>query len=288
MLEIGRQNQLLVLETGTHGAILDGGQRGRLLLPLSQCPKRIAPGDLLEVFIYTDAEGEPVATTRQPAIELGQVGWLEVAEVNSLGAFVTWGLPKDLFVPYAEQQQPLAKGRRCLVWLYLDNQGRLAGSTRIDHWIKDENKGLKQGEKVSLIIGDKTELGFKAIINDRCWGLLYSNELYRRIRKGQRLDGYVKRLREDGKVDLSLNPPGFSRDEMARVGATIVASLEEHDGFLPLNDKSPPREIYAAFGVSKKVFKKALGSLYKQRLISLHSDGIRLQGHRIPAASKQE
>ena len=276
MLNIGQYNTLKVLEVGTHGAILDGESQGRLLLGRSQCPEGVAPGDTLNVFVYLDAQGDPVPTSKKPAAELGQVAWLEVVSANDLGAFVDWGLPKDLFIPFAEQQHKLIKGRYTLVKIYLDNQGRLAGSTRIDHWIKDEPQGLKQGEKVSLMIADKTELGFKAIINHECWGLLYSNELYRRIRKGQQIEGYVKRIREDGKVDLTLNQPGFSKDKIGSVTEKILSSLEENDGFINMTDKSPPPEIYAAFGVSKKVFKQAIGALYKQRRITLESDGIRL------------
>jgi predicted RNA-binding protein (virulence factor B family) len=276
MLDIGQFNQLKVLEIGSHGAILDGGQWGRLLLPLQQCPEALAPDDELSVFIYLDAQGDPVPTTQHPAALIGQVAWLEVVDANNLGAFVGWGLPKDLFIPFAEQQHTLSKGSHTLVRIYQDNQGRLAGSTRIDHWIKDNAEGLKKGEKVSLVIADKTELGYKAVINHKYWGLLYSNELYRRIRKGQVVDGYVKHIREDGKVDLSMNQPGFSRDQMDSVSIAILASLEENDGFLALTDKSPPPEIYAAFGISKKVFKQAIGSLYKQRLITLESAGIRL------------
>jgi predicted RNA-binding protein (virulence factor B family) len=276
LLNIGHFNQLRVLEIGTYGAILDGGQSGRLLLTLLQCPEALAPGDDLEVFIYLDAEGDPVPTTRRPAAEMGQVAWLEVVDANSLGAFVDWGLPKDLFIPFAEQQHTLSKGQHTLVMVYQDNQGRLAGSTRIDHWIKDDSRGLRQGEKVSLVIADKTELGFKAIINHECWGLLYGNEVYRRIRKGQVVDGYVKRIREDGKVDLSLDQPGFSKDKMEMVTSAILTSLKENDNFLALTDKSPPLEIYAAFGVSKSMFKQAIGALYKQRRIALESTGIRL------------
>ena len=276
MLNIGQFNTLKVLEIGAYGAILDGDDRGRLVASKLQCPEALAAGDDVEVFIYTDAEGDPVPTTRRPKAKLGQVAWLEVVNVNNVGAFVDWGLPKDLFIPFAEQQHALNTGRHTLVKVYQDNQGRLAGSTRLDHWIKDESEGLKPGEKVSLVIADKTELGFKAVINHSYWGLLYGNELYRKIRKGQVIDGFIKRIREDGKVDLSLDQPGFSKDKIGSVSDAILSSLEENDGFLALTDKSPPPEIYAAFGVSKKVFKQALGALYKQRRVTLESTGIRL------------
>jgi predicted RNA-binding protein (virulence factor B family) len=276
MCEIGRFNELKILEVGIYGVILDGGHWGRLTMPLQQCPKPPTPGDNIEVFIYLDAEGDPVPTTLRPSAELGQVAWLKVVDVTSVGAFVDWGLTKDLFIPFAEQQHPLTKGDHALIRVYLDNQGRLAGSSRIDHWIKDDSMSLKHGEKVSLVIADKTELGFKAVINHECWGLLYGNELYRRIRKGQVMDGYIKQIRKDGKIDLSLNQPGFSEGKMDSIAKAILAALEESGGFLALTDKSPPPEIYAAFGVSKKVFKQAIGALYKQRRISLEDTGIRL------------
>lgn len=274
--EIGHFHTLNVLEVGTQSAILDGEHFGRLPLSLEQCPKTLASGDQLEVFIYMDAEGSLVPTTLRPTAELGQVAWLKIVEVNNLGAFADWGLPKDLFIPFAEQQHPLSKGGNALVRVYLDNQGRLAGSTQIDHWIKDSAQDLKQGEKVSLIIADKTELGFKAVINHECWGLLYSNELYRRVRKGQVMDGYIKQIREDGKIDLSVNQPGFSQGKMDDISTKILAALNENAGFLAVTDKSPPPEIYARFGVSKKVFKQAIGALYKKRVIALESGGIRL------------
>ena len=276
MLHIGQLNHLKVLEVGAYAAILDGDQAGRLPLSLQQCPQGLAPDDDLEVFIYLDAEGDPIPTTLCPAAHLGQVAWLEVVEANDLGAFASWGLPKDLFIPFAEQQYSLRKGTHTLVRVYQDNQGRLAGSTRIDYWISDDSQGLNQGDKVSLIIGDKTELGFKAIINHACWGLLYGNELYRKIRKGLIIDGYIKQVREDGKVDLTLDQPGFSTDKIDIVSSAILASLKDNDGFIGLTDKSPPPEIYTAFRVSKKVFKQAIGALYKQRRITLESSGIRL------------
>jgi predicted RNA-binding protein (virulence factor B family) len=284
MLYIGQLNHLKVLEVGAHAAILEGDQWGRLPLPLQQCPQGVAPGDDLEVFIYLDAESDAVPTTLRPAASLGQVAWLEVVEANELGAFANWGLPKDLFIPFAEQQYALYKGAHTLARVYLDNQGRLAGSTRIDYWISDDSQGLQQGDKVSLIIGDKTELGFKAIINHTCWGLLYSNELYQKVRKGLVTDGYIKQIRGDGKVDLTLDQPGFSTNKMDIVSSAILASLEKNDGFIGLTDKSPPPEIYATFRVSKKVFKQAIGALYKQRRITLESSGIRL----ISSAINQE
>lgn len=276
MLQIGQYNQLNVLEVGPYGIILDGLDQGRLLLARRQAPNDIKEGDSLEVFVFIDAEGDPVPTTDRPAATVGQVAWLEVAEVSQVGAFANWGLSKDLFIPFAEQQHALSKGRHTLVRVYLDNQGRLAGSTRIDHWIKDEPGNLKRGEKVSVIVGDKTELGYKAVINHESWGLLYSNELFQRIRKGQQLEAFVSRVREDGKVDLSLTQPGFSKQKMDGVSGQILAALEDNDGFLPLHDKSSPEEIYARFKVSKKVFKQAVGTLYKARRITLESGGIRL------------
>ena len=275
MLNIGQFNQLKVIEVGTHGVILDGGDHGRLLLSLQQCPPGIASGDELDVFVFLDAEGEPVPTTDSPAAELNQVAWLEVVEANRLGALVDWGLSKDLFIPFAEQQHKLKKGSHTLVKVYMDNQDRLAGSTRIDHWVKDESQGLKPRDKVKLIIAEKTELGYKAIINHEYWGLLYSNELYQRVRKGQVLTGYIKRIREDGKVDLTLSQPGYSRNKMEGITEDILSALDENDGFLALTDKSPPEEIYARFKVSKKVFKQALGALYKKRQITLENKGVR-------------
>ena len=164
-------------------------------------------------------------------IAIGQVAWLKVVEVNHLGAFVDWGLSKDLFIPFAEQHHPLKPGNHTIVKVYLDNQGRPAGSTRIDHWIEDTATGLKVGEKVSLLVAEQTELGFKAIINHQYWGLLYSNELYRRIRRGQALDGYIQRIRDDGKIDLSLNQPGFNNSKIDGVAQKIVSQLNENSGF---------------------------------------------------------
>jgi len=208
-------------------------------------------------------------------LTIGQVAWLKVVDVNDLGAFVDWGLSKDLFIPFAEQQHPLRPGSFTLVKIYLDNQGRPAGSTRIDHWIEDTATGLSIGQEVALLIAEQTDLGFKAIINDQFWGLLYSNELHRRVRKGQVVEGYIQRIRDDGKIDLTLNQPGFSASRIDAVARAIENNLHANSGFLALNDKSPPPDIYAAFGVSKKVFKQAVGALYKARKITIEPSGLR-------------
>ncbi|GHD11969.1 nucleotide-binding protein [Halioglobus japonicus] len=275
-LNIGRYNVLEVLETGEHGVILDGLDADRLLLSRRQSPAGLAPGDSLEVFVFLDSLGDPVPTTRKPAAQVGEIAWLEIVEANHLGAFADWGMSKDLFIPFAEQPSKLSKGRHALVYLYLDNEGRLAGSNRIDHWVEDEAREFKTGQAVSIMIADKTEMGFKAIIEHQFWGLLYANELYQRVRKGQVLNAYIKRVRPDGRIDLTLSQPGFSQGKMAGVGEQIMAALQANDGFLALSDKSPPQDIYATFKVSKKVFKQALGGLYKQRKIVFEDGGTRL------------
>ena len=196
--------------------------------------------------------------------------------MNHLGAFADWGLSKDLFIPFGEQRHPLTAGSFAVVKVYLDNQGRPTGSTRIDRWIEDTSSAYSVGEEVEILIAEQTELGFKAVVNHQVWGLLYSNELYRRIRRGQKITGFVQRVRDDGKIDLSLNRPGFSESKIQPVIDAIEAKLSESQGFLALNDKSPPSAIYAAFGVSKKVFKQAIGSLYKARKITIEAEGIRL------------
>ena len=221
------------------------------------------------VINKTDAENA------RPEITIGEVAWLKISEVNHLGAFADWGLSKDLFIPFGEQRHTLRAGSFAVVKVYLDNQGRPTGSTRIDRWVEDTSTALTVGQEVDLLIAEQTELGFKAVINHKCWGLLYSNELYRRVRRGQKITGFVQRIRDDGKIDLSLNRPGFSESKIQPVIDAIAAKLNENEGFLPLNDKSPPPAIYAAFGVSKKVFKQAVGALYKARKITIEVDGIK-------------
>lgn len=276
MIKLGQFNLLTVSGTRANGVTLDGGDSREVFMPLEPGQATCRPGDQVEVFIYLDSTGLLAATTTRPLAEMGQVAWLQVVDVNQTGAFVNWGLPKDLFIPFAEQQHPLRKGQHTLVKVYLDNQNRIAGSTRIDHWIDDDASGIKAGQQVSLLIADKTELGFKAIINHDCWGLLYSNELFQPLRKGQALTGYIKQIRADNKVDLTLNKPGFSKDKIDAVALEIIAAMESQGGRLLLTEKSPPEDIYAAFGVSKKIFKQAVGALYKLRRVNIEAGIISL------------
>lgn len=277
MIRLGQLNSLQVLKTSSYGVTLDGGDYGSAVLTSQQLDHDTEAGEWLQVFVYLDASGGLVASIKAPVAVVGEVAWLEIVEVNAVGAFAAWGLTKDLFIPYAEQQYPLRKGGHSLVRIYLDNQQRLAGSTRIDHWIKDDSSDLKEGEEVALIIGDKTELGYKAIINHRSWGLLYSNELYQRVRRGQSLTGYVRKLRTDGKADLSLVKPGYSSGKIEAVAQDILARLQQQGGRLAIADKSPPELIYAEFKISKKVFKQAIGLLFKQRRINLEPGAISLR-----------
>ena len=276
MLKIGCFNKLRVVKTLLSGALLDGGRLGDVKLDQHDASEYFREGEQVDVFVYLNGERALAATTLQPLAEVGHVAWLKVVEVNRLGAFADWGLPKDLFIPFGEQQFELCKGNQALVRVYIDNQNRIAGSTRLNRWVSDEATGLKVGEQVSLIIADKTELGYKAIINHCAWGLLYANELYKPIRKGQTMKGFVKGVRKDKKVDLSLDKPGYTQSKIDAAAEGILGKLREHEGRLLLTDKSPPEAIYAVFGVSKKVFKQALGLLYKQRRVTLDVQGISL------------
>jgi predicted RNA-binding protein (virulence factor B family) len=276
MLQPGQFNNLVVTRVRADGVILDGGGSGDLFLPIPPGEPAPEAGEPTRVFVYQDSAGHCVATTAVPLVQVGGVAWLEVVAVNETGAFLDWGLPKDLFVPFAEQQHKLRAGQRTLVRAYLDNRGRITGSTRIDRWITDEADGLGPGDQVELLVADRTELGFKAIVNQQSWGLLYGDELFRTVRKGQQLTGYIKRVRADGKLDLTLVKPGFSKGRIESVSDQILQRLEAGGGRLLLTDKSPPAEIYAAFGVSKKVFKQALGALYKARLVRLDDNVVTL------------
>ncbi|MCR8922737.1 S1-like domain-containing RNA-binding protein [Dasania sp. GY-MA-18] len=276
-VQIGKTNTLSISKINAVGAMLDGGPLGSILLTATANTPSLVVGENIEVFVYLDAEGELAATTLKPKAQLGEIAWLQVADVTNVGGFLDWGLPKDLFIPFAEQQFELQVGRHVLAKVYLDKKNRLTASTRLDHLLSDDEHNFKDGEKVNLLIAEKTELGYKAIINHQCFGLLYDNELIQPLKKGQSHTGYIKKIRSDNKIDLSLNPIGFNQQQHDAIGQSILDKLKENDGFMLLNDKSPPEAIYKVFGVSKKAFKKACGTLYKKKLIDIEKQGIRLR-----------
>jgi len=273
LIQLGEFNTLKVSGSHRAGVLLRDDEQQEVLL---KGDADHAIGDTVDAFIFLDANGELAATTRAPLACVGQVAWMQIVTVNQYGAFADWGLPKDLFIPFGEQQHELRSGSHVLVRVYVDNQNRLAGSTKLDRWIEETADDYKFGQQVSIIIGDRTELGFKAVINHQVWGLLYNNELTKPVRKGQLLDAYINRVRNDGKIDLILSKPGYSKSKIDEAADHILAKLAEHDGLLMLSDKSPPEAIRSVFGVSKKIFKQAIGALYKQRRIQLDGKSIRL------------
>ncbi|MEE8056909.1 MAG: S1-like domain-containing RNA-binding protein [Pseudomonadales bacterium] len=274
MVVIGGLNQLRVIRETHVGVFLDGDPLGEILLPSRSRPADCQLDTIVEVFIYLDSEDRLVATTDKPYAMVGEFAWLTVVSVNTVGAFLDWGLPKDLLLPYAEQQYTPEVGRRVMVRVYLDNTNRLAASTRIDDFLKEESSDFKSGQQVQLLIADSTELGYKAIVDNSHWGVLYNNELFQPLTKGQRITGTIKKIRADKKIDLTLSGPGHGQIE--QVSERIVNTLKQHDGFMMITDKSPPETIYSVFKVSKKVYKKAVGALYKQRRIDIEKQGIRL------------
>ncbi len=274
MVNIGRFNNLPIKKHNGLQLYLDDGSSGEILLSDKQPPKDAKVGDSLNVFIYTGSSGELLATRKNPSVQMDGVAWLKVISIGRAGAFLDWGLTKDLLVPFSEQDYELEENRFCLVKVYLDEKNRIAASTYLNRYISDEAHYLHEGDEVSLIIAGKTDLGFKAVVNDTFWGILYHNEVFQPLTEGQRLKAYIKKIREDKKIDLSLNKTGHTH--VSPVTEQIIQRLEDNNGFLELSDKSSPEEINAAFGVSKKVFKHAIGTLYKQRRISLTKTSISL------------
>ena len=253
---------------------MDGGSDGEILLSRRFASPQTKVGAEAEVFVYIESDGHLAATTHAPLAQVGDIAWLKVVSVNRIGAFLHWGMPKDLLLPGHEQMHDLRSGDYCMVKIYIDDQHRITASEHLNDFLAETTDAYRTGQKVSLLIGDTTPLGVRAVVDNRFWGLIYADEIYTPIEQGQRLDGFVKKLREDGKLDVTLNQAGF-----ARVGSsadTILDKLKQHKGYLPFTDKSPPEAVYATFGVSKKVFKQAIGTLFKQRRIVIEKDGIRL------------
>jgi predicted RNA-binding protein (virulence factor B family) len=274
MLAIGKINTLKVVKKQGTDVYLDNGTSEKVLLADKKLPENCQVGDALDVFVYVDSEGHLAATTKTPLTQVDDIAWLKVVSLNYVGAFLDWGLPKDVLGPFSEQHHEMEVGKSYLVKVFVDDKNRIAATTKIDRFISDESVDFEVGQMVSLIIADKTELGFKAIVNNTHWGLLYQNELFQLLKRGQKLDGYIKQIRDDGKIDLILYQPGYGK--VVSLTDNILNKLKQNNGTLMLSDKSPPEAIYAAFGVSKKVFKQAIGALYKKHLITIDKNGIKL------------
>lgn len=257
------------------GVYLDGGSDGEILLPKRYVPENCHIDDVLKVFIYNDSEDRLVATTETPFAQVGEFVCLQVVEVNAVGAFLDWGLMKHLFVPFREQKLRMEEGRRYPVFVYVDfDSKRITASAKIEKFVDEGEPELEEGQEVDLLVYKKTDLGWKAVINQQYTGMLYDNELFQDIVTGQSLKGFVKQIRPDFKIDLMLQKPGFEKiDDFA---VALHEALKSANGFLPLTDKSPAEDIYNRFGVSKKTFKKAVGDLYKKRIITLEPEGLRL------------
>ncbi len=274
-MEIGKWNTLKALRSTDHGYYLIDEEQNEVLLPNKYIPEGFAEGSEIDVFLYRDSEDRMVATTETPYVELNEFAVLEVMEVNKVGAFLDWGLEKDLLVPFSEQKFRLFPGKKCVIFLKLDEKTqRLVATTRIEHYLERDDVELEQGEKVDLLICEPTEIGMQVIINNKYQGLLYDNELFQAVVPGEHVDGYVKQVRPDNKVDVMLQQPGYAHVEPA--SQKILDVLKANNNFLNLTDKSEPVIILAKLEMSKKTFKKAIGALYKQHLIRLEEDGIYL------------
>jgi predicted RNA-binding protein (virulence factor B family) len=267
MIAIGKYNSLHVKSKATIGMYLTDG-RDSVLLPARYVPDSLEAGDGIEVFIYLDNENRPVATTLKPFAEVEDFAFLVVKDVNEFGAFLDWGIAKDVFVSYAEQRTKMHAGESHLVYLFMDEKsGRIAATTKWSKYVDKDTSELLAGEEVELLIAGKTDLGYRAIVDNRFEGLIYENEVFGDIEPGDKMRGYVKLIRDDGKIDLRLRPEGYAHIEEAR--HVVLKYLEQNSGRLNLGDKSDPKDIYERLQLSKKAFKKTIGALYKERLITI-------------------
>lgn len=274
-IKIGGTNRLPVARKVRIGVFLEGKDQEDILLPKRYVPEPCEVGDFLDVFVYLDSEDRLIATTDTPLAKVGELAYLQVVAVNRVGAFVDWGLPKDLLVPFREQREGLGKGQRCIVYVYFDTASeRLVGSTKLNKHIGAGPGNYKPGDAVKLIVCGQTELGYEVIVDRRRVGILYRNEVFQPLAEGQRTEGFIKQVRPDGKLDVELRRSGDH--EEASLTDVIMKQLREAGGFLPVTDKSPPEDIYNRFHASKKAYKRAAGILYRKRVVRIEPDGLYL------------
>ena len=274
MLRLGDYNTLRIVKSVDFGLYLDGGEEGEILLPQRYVTKDMHIGDEIEVFIYLDQEERPVATTEHPIAKVGEFASLEVAWVNQYGAFLKWGLMKDLFCPFREQKKRMEQGQRHIIYIKVDKDSyRLMATAKVEKYLEPA-PAMKHGDPADILVWQKTDLGFKCIVNNRYQGQIYDNQIFQPLHSGERLSGFIDHVRQDGKIDLTLQPSG--RQHTLDFAEVLLRYLYENDGYCNLGDKSPAELIYDRFQVSKKAYKKAIGDLYRRRLITIADDGIRL------------
>lgn len=275
MPQLGRMNRLQVVEQVSFGLYLDGDDWGDILLPKRYVPENTAINDFLDVFLYLDSEDDVIATTETPLAMVGECAFLKIVQVNKFGAFVDWGLSKDLLIPFSEQSYPLEEGRYCSVFIYIDKASeRIVASTKLSFFLSEDGRDLNENMDVDLLIVGKTKLGFKAVINGEYLGLIYHSDLSVPLRFGERRKGRITRIREDGKIDLSVNL--MSKDDRQTLEQRILNHLEASGGYSSLTDSASPEDINREFKVSKKNYKRALSALYKQRKIIIQKNEIRM------------
>ena len=283
-IRLGEYNLLRVKEEALRegfgevfGMYLDAGREGEILMPQKYVPEGTKPGDEIECFVYLDQDERPIATTEKPLALVGDFAYLTCSWVNEYGAFLNWGLTKDIFCPFREQKKRMEIGDSFIVHIHIDEDSyRIVASAKIEHYLKeiDDTCELKRGSEIDILIWQKTELGFKVIVNNSYPGLIYEDQVFKYIHTGDRMKAYVSNMRPDGKIDISLQPLGIAAVE--DFSTTLLNYMKDNDGHCTVNDKSDPEEIKRQFHVSKKIFKKAIGDLYKKKLITLADGGLHL------------
>lgn len=276
MVEIGKTNSLKVIKEVDFGLYLDGGEKyGEILIPKRYVPADTEVDHYLDVFVYLDSEDRIIATTDLPFAEVGDFAYLKCIGVTGIGAFLDWGLVKDLFVPFREQAHPMSEDLSYFVRIYLDEETeRIVASSKTNQFLDNSPHDFEVGQEVDLIIGTRSDLGVRVVVNEKYSGLIYHNEIFTTIKPGQKIKGYVQKVREDEKLDISLQPAGY--EKVDAIAQNILDKLAKRGGYIEAGDKSSPETIKHVFGISKKVFKKAIGALYRNQQITIEEEGIRL------------
>ena len=275
MIAVGEYNELKILEQTSLGLFLEDTEGEKILLPTKECPTNFNIGDRIAVFAYSDKADNKIATTLTAKIQLHEFALLKVIDMTPVGAFLDWGLVTNLLVPYKEQQKDMVIGKWYLVYLDIDEKNRLFASTQIEKQLQNIHITVKEGDQVDVMIYRQSDLGYNVIVNYEHLGLIFENEIFTDLNIGDKRKGFVKKIRDDNKLDITLQPTGF-KNVIDPNSELIIKFLADNNGYLPITDKSAPDEIYELFGISKKAFKRSVGALYKQRKIIIESNGIKL------------